>query len=123
MYSHVNILDIKSTTTEVLKMKTVTILNETFSSKKALIDFAGDVTAKAKAVKEHSELFRSMGIGTHFGNDFTMTVKEMSASTNTNIKQLEELAMSLGATEEQISACKKKINRSNAVSFLENKPK
>ena len=104
-------------------MKTVTILNETFTSKKALIDFAGDVTAKAKAVKEQYALFRSMGIGTHFGNDFTMTVKELSASTNTNIKELEELVRSLGGTEEQILACKKKINKAHAVSFLANKPK
>ena len=88
------------------------------NGKKTLIDFAGQVKADHKALP--LDLFRSFGIGNHFGENFTLSIKTLSNQNKTDIKALKELARSLGATEDQIEDCISSIPKADAVSFAEN---
>ena len=86
-------------------MKTIIIGDQKFTNRVTFIDFAGPILAQATEINNQKDLLRGLGVGNHFGRDFTLSIKSASKGGGADSKALEALALKHGATPEEIAEC------------------
>lgn len=103
-------------------MKTIKIGDQKFTNKAIFIDFAGPILAQATEINKQKGLLRELGIGNHFGKDFTLSIKSATKGGGADVEALKELALKHGATPEEIEECiVPKSPSAHKVSFTKNK--
>jgi len=109
-------------TEKARKMKTIKIGDQKFTNKAIFIDFAGPILAQATEINNQKNLLREIGLGNHFGKDFTLSIKSATKGGGADVEALKELALKHGATIAEVDACiVPKTPSAHKVSFTKNK--
>tara|TARA_R110001583_G_scaffold190045_1_gene353951 strand:+ start:94 stop:456 length:363 start_codon:yes stop_codon:yes gene_type:complete len=109
-------------TEKARKMKPITVGDQKFTNKATYIDFAGPILAKASEINKQKDVLREIGLGNHFGKDFTLSIESASKGGGADVKALKDLALKHGATIAEIDACiVPKSPSAHKVSFTKNK--